>query len=264
MPTGSGPITDTDQDKDTTGPAAAVPKRAMILAAGYGKRLRPVTLKTPKALIKVGGRTLIDRTVDRLDEAGVETIVVNLHHLGHLVEQHLRSRKGPKFEFSHEDTLLETGGGVLKALPLLGDEPFLVVNADVMWLNGPTSILERMAEIWDETKMDGLLLLHPTVDAYGYAGMGDFCIDVEGKLQQRPERELSPYLFTGIQILHPRLFEGAPEGKFRLRFLYDRAIENERLFGIVHDGEWFHVGTSEGMADAESYLRERYPETKHR
>ena len=264
MPTGSGPIDETDPQKHTAGAGPAVPKTAMILAAGYGKRLRPVTLKTPKALIKVGGRTLIDRTIDRLEEAGVETIVVNLHHLGHLVEQHLRSRKGTKFAFSREEKHLETGGGVLKARPLLGNEPFLVVNADVMWLNGPTSILDRMAEIWDDTRMDGLLLLHPTVDAYGYTGMGDFCIDVEGKLQQRPERELSPYLFSGIQILHPRLFDDAPEGPFRLRVLYDRAIENERLFGVVHDGEWFHVGTPEGLADAEAYLRERYAETKHR
>lgn len=264
MPSGSGPMTDSDTKSATDGPTVAVPKRAMVLAAGHGKRLRPVTLKTPKALVKVGGRTLIDRAIDRLEEAGVETVVVNLHHLGHLIEQHLRRRNGPQFLFSHEEELLETGGGVLKALPLLGDEPFLVTNADIMWLNGPTSILERMAELWDDRRMDGLLLLHPTVDAYGYAGMGDFCIDVTGRLSQRPERELSPYLFTGIQILHPRLFEGAPEGPFRLRHLYDRAIENERLYGVVHDGEWFHVGTAEGLADAEAYLRERYPETKHR
>jgi len=250
--------------KKISGNLAKVPKRAMILAAGYGRRLQPLTHKTPKALIKVGGRAMVDRTIDRLEEAGVETIIVNLHHLGPQLEQHLRSRKGPEILFSREDDLLETGGGVLKALPMLGNEPFLVVNADVMWLNGPISTLGRMAMIWDGDKMDGLLLLHSTVDAYGYTGMGDFCIDPSGVLSQRPERELSPYLFTGIQILHPRLFKGSPEGPFRLRKLYDQAIEAERLYGIVHDGEWFHVGTPEGLAEAERYLRERYPETKHR
>ncbi|MBD3611027.1 MAG: nucleotidyltransferase family protein [Hydrogenovibrio crunogenus] len=254
----------TEIRKISDGARAVMPKRAMILAAGYGRRLQPLTHKTPKALIKVGGRAMVDRSIDRLEEAGVETIVVNLHHLGSQLEQHLRSRKGPEILFSREDELLETGGGVRKALPLLGDKPFLVVNADVMWLNGPTSALGRMATIWDDATMDGLLLLHSTVDAYGYTGMGDFCIDADGLLSQRPERELSPYLFTGIQILHPRLFEDTPEGSFRLRELYDRAIENERLYGIVHDGEWFHVGTPEGLAEAERYLRARYPETKHR
>lgn len=263
MPSGSGSVTNNKKSK-IGGPSAAMPKRAMILAAGFGKRLRPLTHKTTKALIKVGGRPMVDRSIDRLEEAGIERIVVNLHHLSGQLEQHLRSRKGPEILFSHEDEILETGGGVVKALPMLGNEPFLVVNADVMWLNGPTSALERLAAIWDETKMDGLLLLHSTVDAYGYTGMGDFNIDAAGLLAQRPERELSPYLFTGIQILHPRFFEDSPEGPFRLRFLYDRAIENERLYGVVHDGEWFHVGTPEGLADAELYLRERYPETKHR
>ena len=239
-------------------------KRAMLLAAGLGTRLRPLTEKLPKPLIKVGGRALIDHAIDRLVEAGVETVVVNLHHLGHLIEGHLRHRDDIEILFSQEDEILETGGGVKKALPLLGDEPFFVSSTDVLWLNGPSNVLRRMAKIWEPGQMDGLLLMQSTVTAFGYDGMGDFCVDPAGKLEQRPEREVSPYLFSGIQILHKDLFKDSPEGAFRLRWLYDRAIEQERLYGVIHDGEWFHVGTPEGLSNAEIYMRERYLENVKR
>ncbi|MCG8507757.1 MAG: nucleotidyltransferase family protein, partial [Rhodospirillales bacterium] len=195
----------------------------------------------------------------------VEKVIINTHHLGDLVEQHVHRRKPPpEIVVSQEGDILETGGGVAKALPDLGKDPFFVVNADTMWLNGPTSALQRMVSQWDETKMDGLLLLHSTVDSYGYSGMGDFCIDPAGVIDNRPEREISPYVFTGVQILHPRLFDEPPAGAFPLTVLYNRAIETRRLYGVVHDGEWFHIGTPDGLAEAESYMRERYPETKHR
>jgi MurNAc alpha-1-phosphate uridylyltransferase len=230
----------------------------MVLAAGLGLRLRPVTETLPKPLIAVGGRALLDRALDRLGEAGVEKAVVNLHHLGSLIERHLARRPTPAIEFSREAELLETGGGVAKALPLLGDGPFWVANGDVLWLDGPGPALGRLAAAWDDARMDGLLLLHETVNAYGYRGRGDFLADPLGQLVRRPECEVAPYLFTGVQILHARLFAGAPAGPFSLNRVYDRAIEVGRLYGVVHDGEWFHVGTPDGLAEAEAYLSQRY------
>ncbi len=240
------------------------PKTAMVLAAGEGTRLKPLTDTVPKPLIQVGGRTLLDRVIDRLDDAGVEKAVVNLHHLGEQIESHLDGRRRPEIVFSREDDLLETGGGVAKALGQLGGEPFFVVNADVLWLNGPLSALGRLAGGWDDGAMDALLLLHFTVDAYGYHGMGDFSIDPAGVISHRPENEVTPYLFTGVQIVHPRLFDGAPEGRFSMNVLYDRAIEKGRLHGVVHDGEWFHVGTPKGLSEAEDYMKVRFAAIKRR
>lgn len=265
MPAGGGLKKDPRKTRTESGPRHAnLPECAMVLAAGFGTRMRPITETLPKPLIKVGGRTLLDHTLDRLDEEGVKKVIINVHHLGQMIEGHLKRRKSPEIVFSREAEILETGGGIAKALPLLGDSPFLVVNADVMWLNGPHSALHRMAETWDDSRMDALLLLHSTVDAYGYNGMGDFNVDPAGVLSPRPERELSAFLFTGIQILHPRLFNDAPEGRFKLNVLYNRAMEAGRLYGVIHDGEWFHVGTPEGLADAESYMQERYPGVKRR
>ncbi len=239
-------------------------KRAMVLAAGFGVRLRPITDTTPKPMVRVLGRTLIDRTIDRLKDGGVETVVVNTHHLGEVVHAHLEKRDDLEILFSEEDPILETGGGIAHALPLLGDEPFFACNGDTLWLNGLQNALERMLRHWDADKMDALLMLHSTVDAYGYDGLGDFSVDPLGLLARRPECEVSPYLFTGVQILHPRLFKGAPQGAFSLNLLYDRAMENDRLYGIVHDGEWFHVGTPDALAEAESYMRLRYSGIKRR
>ncbi len=231
-------------------------RRAMVLAAGRGLRMRPITERLPKPLVEVLNRTLLDRVLDRLDEAGVREVVVNVHHLREVIERHLEGRRSPKIVLSVEDTLLETGGGVGKALPLLGEDPFFVVNGDVLWLDGPQPALKVLAASWADDRMDGLLLLHPTVEAFGYQGDGDFFMDPWGRLARRPPREVSPYLFAGVQILHPRLFADAPAEAFSLNLLYDRAIEAGRLFGVLHDGEWFHVGTPEDLATAEAYMRD--------
>lgn len=239
-------------------PQGCAPRRAMVLAAGRGTRMRPVSEAIPKPLVAVAGRALVDRALDRLEEAGVEDAVVNLHHLGAQIERHLGQRRSPRVAFSREEILLETGGGVAKALPLLGPEPFYVVNADVIWLDGPGGALGRLARRWDDAVMDALLLVHPTVDAYGYRGVGDFDVDPWGRLRRRRESHVAPYLFAGVQILHPRLFAGAPAGAFSLNLLYDRAVERDRLYGVAHDGEWFHVGDADGRAEAEAFLSVRY------
>ena len=240
------------------------PIRAMILAAGLGARMRPLTDTVPKPLIEINGRPLIDHALDRFKSAGIVEVVINVHHLADKIEAHLKARKKPKIILSPEPERLETGGGVAKALPVLGKQPFYVVNSDAFWLNGPLDTLGRMAAMWDEARMDGLLLLHSTVDAYGYRGVGDFWADEEGLLARRPESEVSPWLFTGIQILHPRLFDDAPKGAFSLNVLYDRAIKAKRLYGIVHDGEWFHVGTRAGLEAAERFMHIRFAGVKHR
>ena len=241
-----------------------VPEKAMVLAAGLGTRLRPLTETRPKPLVEINGRALIDHVLDRLDAAGIKEAVVNTHHLADQVEKHLEGRSSPKIRLSPEKELLETGGGVAKALAMLGSQPFFVVNVDALWLNGPFDALRRMAATWDDGRMDGLLLLHSTVDAYGYRGVGDFCADGDGLLTRPPEGEVSPWLFTGIQILHPRLFAHAPGGAFSLNVLYGQAMEAGRLYGAVHDGEWFHVGTPEGVEEAETYMRLRFAGIRRR
>ena len=232
----------------------AAPKTAMVLAAGLGERMRPITDTLPKPLVPVRGRPMLDIILDRLDEAGVTKAVVNLHYLGEMIEDHLGGRKAPAVVFSHEDDRLETGGGIRKALPLLGEDPFFALNGDVCWLDGLTPALRRLAAAWDPEKMDALLLLHPTAFALGYEGVGDYVMNPQGRLRRRLEREVAPFIFAGIQILHPRLFAGAPEGSFSLNRLYDKAQEEERLWGIRHDGEWFHVGTPEGLREVEDAL----------
>ena len=240
------------------------PKRAMVLAAGEGRRLRPITDSLPKPLVAPGGRSLIERSLDRLEEAGVEQVVVNLFHLGAQIEAQLAARETPAIRYSPEETLLDTGGGVTKALPLLGKEPFFVVNGDSLWLNGCTPALSRLAEAWDDERMDALLLLHPTAYAPTYDGVGDFVLGTEGAVRRRREREVAPFVFTGVQILHPRLFEGAPEGAFSLNWLYDKAAESDRLCGIRHDGEWFEIGTADALDRVEMYLRFAEPLSVHR
>ncbi|NIA68003.1 nucleotidyltransferase family protein [Pelagibius litoralis] len=230
------------------------PKTAMVLAAGLGQRMRPITDTLPKPLVPVRGRAMLDTILDRLENIGIAQVVINLYYLGEMIEQHLNARKSPPAVFSHEDDLLETGGGVRKALPLLGGDAFFALNGDVCWLDGHTPALERLAAAWDEDEMDALLLLHPTAFALGYEGAGDYVMDPEGRLRRRREREVAPFLYAGIQILHPRLFEGAPEGSFSLNKLYDKAQEAGRLWGIRHDGEWYHVGTPESLREVEDAL----------
>ncbi|MEO3427644.1 nucleotidyltransferase family protein [Pelagibius sp. CAU 1746] len=230
------------------------PKTAMILAAGLGQRMRPITDSLPKPLIEVRGRAMLDTILDRLEEAGIEKVVVNLHYLGEMIESHLKGRGGPQIVFSKEEDLLETGGGVTKALPLLGAGPFLVLNGDVCWLDGLTPALQRLGAAWNEEEMDALLLLHPTCSAFGYEGLGDYFMDPAGRLRRRLERQIAPFIYAGIQILHPRLFEGAPAGSFSLNKLYDKAQEAERLWGLRHDGEWYHVGTPAELCAVEDAL----------
>lgn len=237
--------------------AGVTVERAMVLAAGLGLRLRPATDSVPKPLIEVAGGTLIDRILDHLAAAGVEAAVVNTHHLGGMIEAHLRGRRRPRVLLSPEAELLDTGGGVLAALDRLGRGPFFVVNSDVLWLEGPKSPLGRLAEAWDDARMDALLLLHAAAGAAGCDGDGDFFIDRRGTLRRRGAREAAPFLFAGVQILHPRLFRAAPGATFSLNLLYDRAQAAGRLHGLVHDGAWFHVGTPAGLAAARARLEGR-------
>ena len=233
---------------------SGAPKTAMILAAGLGERMRPITDTMPKPLVPVRGRAMLDIILDRLAAAGVTKAVINLHYLGEMIEHHLAGRSEPQVVFSHEEDRLETGGGVCKALPLLGDDPFYALNGDVCWLDGLTPALRRLAAAWDADTMDALLLLHPTAFALGYEGVGDYVMNPIGQLRRRREREVAPFIFAGIQILHPRLFAGAPGGSFSLNQLYDKAQEEGRLWGIRHDGEWFHVGTPESLREVEDAL----------
>lgn len=234
-----------------------VPKRAMVLAAGMGTRMRPLSDSRPKALIEVAGRSLLDRALDRLQEAGVEDCVVNIHHLAPMMERHLGERRAPKIHLSPEAELLETGGGVKKALPLLGDAPFYAVNCDALWLDGPQPMLKRLARSFDPRRMDVLLLLHPMVTAQGFEGAGDYFMAADGALRRRRKENVAPFVYAGAQILTPALFKDAPDGPFSLRLLYDKAEENGRLFGMRHDGEWYHVGTPEAVSATEALLTGR-------
>ena len=228
------------------------PKRAMILAAGVGKRMRPVTVTTPKPLIEVGGRALIDRALDRLERAGVERAVVNVHYLGELIRVHVGKRSAPEIVISDESgRLLDTGGGIAKALPHLGDDPFYLLNADSCWVEGARPNLEWLANAWREDSMDALLMLASTVHAVGYSGRGDFKMDPAGRLIRRPEREVAPFAYAGAAILHPRLFAGRTAEPFSLNELFDTALEAGRLFGTRMDGVWLHVGTPEAIREAE-------------
>jgi MurNAc alpha-1-phosphate uridylyltransferase len=235
----------------------AMPKRAMVLAAGLGQRMRPLSDSKPKALIEVAGRSLLDRALDRLQEAGIGECVVNVHHLAPLMEKHLAERAKPKIVISHESQLLETGGGVKKALPLLGSDPFFVANCDALWLDGPRPMLKRLARAFDPKRMDALLLLHPMVIAHGFDGSGDYFMASDGALRRRRVETVAPFVYAGAQILTPALFKDAPDGPFSLRVLYDRAEENGRLFGMRHDGEWYHVGTPEAVSATEALLTGR-------
>jgi MurNAc alpha-1-phosphate uridylyltransferase len=231
-----------------------MPKRAMVLAAGLGKRMRPLTDTVPKPMVAVAGQPLIDHVLDRFAAVGVRDIVVNLHHLRAKLEAHLAARRDMRITLSPEHELLETGGGVAKALPLLGDEAFFAANADMLWYDGATPALIRLGELWDEENMDALLLMQRTVTAHGYDGQGDYFLDPLGRAKRRRGQAVAPYVFAGVQILHPRLFKDAPQGAFSLNRLYDRAEEAERLYGVAHDGLWFHVGTPDSIAATEAEL----------
>jgi MurNAc alpha-1-phosphate uridylyltransferase len=230
-----------------------IPKSAMVLAAGLGTRMRPISDTVPKPLVEIGGRTLLDHAIDRLAAVGVERVVVNLHYKAEMVAAQLAARDHPRILISREDELLETGGGVARALPLLG-EWFFTVNADVFWLDGVEDTLARLAGAFDPARMDAVLLLQRTVTAVGYDGNGDYFLDSMGVPRRRGEREIAPFIFTGVQLLHQRLFDAVVERRFSLNLLYDRAERAGRLHAIVHDGEWYHVGTPEGLATTRARL----------
>jgi len=232
-----------------------VPKSAMVLAAGLGVRMRPLTEVVPKPLVRVGHRPLIDHVLDRLADAGIEKAVVNVHHHADQLISHLNGRERPQIKISDErDSLLDTGGGVKRALAELGPEPFLIHNSDSIWIEGIEPNIVRLARSFDPERMDCLLLLALASASVGYDGRGDFLMSPDGILQRRPEREVAPFVFTGVSIMHPRLFDNAPEGAFSLNRLWDAAIARRRLYGIRLDGIWMHVGTPAALAEAEQLL----------
>jgi MurNAc alpha-1-phosphate uridylyltransferase len=233
-----------------------VPKTAMVLAAGLGARMKPLTDTKPKPLIEVAGKTLIDHTLDRLAIAGVEIAIVNVHHFADALERHLQARKRPRITISDErNALLDTGGGIIKALQQLGPEPFLLMNSDSLWLEGAVSNLKRLGRAFDAARMDALLLLAPSTGAIGYRGRGDYGMDAQGNLQRRGEQERAPLVYAGAAVLSPRLFAGAPAGAFSLTRLFDRAEAEGRLHGLALEGTWMHVGSPEAIGAAEEAMR---------
>lgn len=230
------------------------PKSAMLLAAGLGRRMMPLTQDRPKALVQVHGTPLFDWALERLERFGIGRIAVNLHSFAPLLEAHVMRRWKGELHLSHEEKLLDTGGGIRACLPFLGADPFFAINADTIWLDGAVPALERMTRAFDPERMDALLLCAPVSAAIGYSGSGDFLMAADGRLQRRPEREQAPFVFASVQLLHPRLFENTPEGAFSMNLLFTRAIEAGRLFGIRHEAEWFEVGTKAAVEQAELVL----------
>jgi MurNAc alpha-1-phosphate uridylyltransferase len=233
------------------------PHSAMVLAAGFGQRMRPLTATKPKPLVEVAGKPLLDHVLDRLKDAGVAQAIVNVHYLGEQIVSHVAARKSPKVIISDErDALLDTGGGVVKALPLIGGAPFFHINSDTIWIDGVQPNLTRLAEHFDATAMDALLLLAPTAESIGYDGRGDFLMAPDGRLAWPEERAVAPFVFAGAAILTPRLFEAAPQGAFSLTRLFDKAIDAGRLYGLRLEGLWMHVGTPDAIALAEQAIAE--------
>ena len=238
--------------------AADVPKTAMVMAAGLGKRMRPLTATRPKPLIEVAGRALLDHVLDRLRVAGVEKVVVNVHYLPGALEAHLAGKAGGlQVAISDErEQLLETGGGMVKAAPMIDADPFLVVNSDNLWVDGPADTLKVLASHWDGARMDALLLLVPHARAQNHRGLGDFHMDRNGRLRRRERSRVAPFVYTGIQMVSKSLLDGAPEGPFSTNMLWDKAIEAGRCFGAVHQGLWFDVGTPAAIRKTEAYLQD--------
>ncbi len=228
---------------------------AMILAAGLGKRMRPLTASQPKPLVRVAGKPLIDHCLDKLGSAGVTRAVVNVHYLADALEAHMEARNGlPETVISDErGLLLETGGGMVKAAGQLPD-PFFCLNADNVWLDGPRDVFAELSAAWDAERMDALLLLVPHTRALNYRGKGDFHLDPGGRVSRRKSGRVAPFIYTGIQLVSHRLLRDAPAGPFSTNVLWERAIEEERLFGISHNGVWFEVGDPQAIAPTEAYL----------
>jgi MurNAc alpha-1-phosphate uridylyltransferase len=233
------------------------PTKAMILAAGLGLRMRPLTVGLPKPLVPVAGRPLLDHVLDKLADAGVSEAVVNVHYLPDQIIAHTAARTRPRVIISDERNLvLGTGGGVVKALPLLGPAPFFHVNSDSLWIDGVRPNLARLAETFDPQRMDILLLMAPTTSSIGYGGRGDYSMLPDGALRKRREHQVVPFVYAGAAIMSPSLFAGAPAGEFSLTKMFDRANEQERLFGLRLEGVWMHVGTPDAIAAAEEAFLE--------
>ena len=227
-----------------------VPDTAMVLAAGHGTRMAPLTDTCPKPLIEVVGQSTLDRILDKLTTAGVPRVIVNAHHLADKVESHLASRTDPAVTVIREAEVLETGGGVRNALPHFNDQPVFVINGDSLWLDGLRDSLHRFSEIWNGDEMDVLLLLYPFARVLSWHGLGDYMMDPDGRLTRKPESHVAPYAYMGVSILHPRIFADAPHGAFSLNRIYDKAEEAGRLFGAVHDGLWYHISTPADLEEA--------------
>jgi MurNAc alpha-1-phosphate uridylyltransferase len=232
-------------------------RRAMLLAAGLGTRMRPLTDRMPKPLLPLGGKALIDHALDRLEEAGVETVVINAHWQADQLAAYLERRTRPRTVLLREPALLDTGGSVKAALDLLGTEPFFVVNGDAFWLDGTRPALARLAAAFDPASSDGVLLVHRTFQVHADVGFGDFALDSWGRLRRRREREVAPYIYAGLQIVSPALLAEMPDGRFSMNQAWDAAIGQDRLGGVVHDGLWFHLSTPADLSEAESILQAR-------
>ncbi|WP_244493740.1 nucleotidyltransferase family protein [Aureimonas sp. AU4] len=231
--------------------SAAKPRTAMILAAGLGKRMRPITSTIPKPLVEVRGKALIDYGLDALARNGVERVVVNVHYMAELMRAHLRKRRDMEVVVSDEtDRLLESGGGIVRARPLLGDDPFYLLNADTFWIDGYRDNLDLVADLWDPAKSDITLLIAEMRQATGYEGRGDFTMDKEGRLRRVAERDMSPFIYAGAGILNPAVFDGLPEETFSLNRVFDTAIAADRLYGVRLDGLWITVGTPAAVREA--------------
>lgn len=230
---------------------------AMLMAAGLGKRMRPLTAATPKPMVRVLGKPLIDRALDRVAEAGIAKAVANVHYLGDTIEAHVASRAAPKVVISDErDELLETGGGMVKAKDAgLLPDPFFSCNADSIWLDGPRNAFADLSAAWDPDRMDAVLLLVTHARAFNFDGTGDFYMDGAGRLSRKKPGRIAPFIFTGIQLVSHRLLRDAPDGKFSTNVLWDRAISEGRLFGVAFTGLWYEVGTPGHIAPTEEALR---------
>ena len=233
-------------------------KRAMVMAAGKGTRMRPLTDTRPKPLVSFAGRPLIDHVLDRLEEAGIEEAVVNVHHFANMLEEHLARRKGgPSIVISDErDALLDTGGGTKKALGLLGDDPIITFNSDSVWVEGFGSNLRDLIDNFDPGRMDALLLIADAARTIGYVGRGDFTMDPLGALARREGPSTAPHVFAGVQVIKPALFAEGPDGAFSTNLVWDRLIEKGTLFGQRMTGVWMHVGAPDDLAEAEAFLRD--------
>ncbi len=232
-----------------------MPTSAMVLAAGLGLRMRPLTLDIPKPLVKVAGKTLLDWTLDSAAAGGIARAVINVHHLGDQIITHTARRMRPAVLISDETgRLLDTGGGIVKALPLLGDAPFFVFNGDGILTDGETPMIRRMADAWDADQLDVLMLVHPRESAHGFDGAGDFFLSGDGRLHRRGTAPTAPFVYAGAYIMHPRLLAGEKPEPFSMNRVWNQAIANNRMSAIVHDGAWFHVGTPEAVTNTEILL----------